>query len=801
MDTKDLSKPTTSANNAAKTSQPDPTPGAQSSGVSIATIPSPVVMVTRMSLPPSSSNIPSTSHGGVARPPQTFYKQNGSGSMTTTVDIGQASALGLSLSPTSHNIRVPHPQVTPLPATRPPYLPIRPPPTPPINMPGLLHVSTLPLPTARPALPSNHGNQGNPSNHSNPPAGQTTPSPAPATPGQSVSSPQRPRPGVSPPRAPTPARSPIGSPSSPTSTKIQLTDLNPHLLCVLCGGYLVDATTIIECLHSFCRTCIHRYLESSKYCPICDVQVHKTKPLINCRTDNTLQTLVYKLVPGLFKEEMKRRREFYAANPEAGPPATSVGSSPRDKPGESENKDSSPPPKPQPEKEKMSVCLQHSDRPPIPKSKRPFPPATGGRCDVRYLLCPPDISVSHLKKFLRLKFDLGDIYKIDFYYNGDMCLKDKITLEDVAVIYAWKKDAPLKLYWVVQDLTIPLPELPPTKVRHKNPPKTPKRKQSETAQKESKKRKVDQERQTPQKEKAKVAEGTPSKKSRKTPAKPKSTPKASAKKSSTVAAAAAAVAVNPNDKPAEVLNTETSTPSNSTETTFDVDLTRVKTEPEDDGGTEVSDGNDLCKFTLLNNNLTEARPRIESENIDSGISDSQADSDRSTDGGDPHEIAETPTDAGAKNVTEDSANPSQTETQKPAPGVSTKGGKSSKQTTGKKSTPAKMGAKKSPRPKKVTVRSGARKRLSPAQQIRLKKLKSSQSPPGIRPGLKKSPLGIKLGLLKSKGASGKVNKTSTKSPATGKGLKQAVSQQVSKLKKSNKSATSDGKQGELSQKV
>ena len=32
------------------------------------------------------------------------------------------------------------------------------------------------------------------------------------------------------------------------SMKIQ--DLNSHILCVLCGGYLVDATTIVECLHS-----------------------------------------------------------------------------------------------------------------------------------------------------------------------------------------------------------------------------------------------------------------------------------------------------------------------------------------------------------------------------------------------------------------------------------------------------------------------------------------------------------------------------------------------------------------------
>jgi len=27
-------------------------------------------------------------------------------------------------------------------------------------------------------------------------------------------------------------------------------DINEHLLCALCSGYLVDATAIIECLHT-----------------------------------------------------------------------------------------------------------------------------------------------------------------------------------------------------------------------------------------------------------------------------------------------------------------------------------------------------------------------------------------------------------------------------------------------------------------------------------------------------------------------------------------------------------------------
>lgn len=94
--------------------------------------------------------------------------------------------------------------------------------------------------------------------------------------------------------------------------KIKITELNPHVICVLCGGYYINATTITECLHSFCRTCITRYLETSKYCPVCDVMVHKTRPLDYIRSDKTLQDLVYKLVPGLYKNEMKRRREYYA---------------------------------------------------------------------------------------------------------------------------------------------------------------------------------------------------------------------------------------------------------------------------------------------------------------------------------------------------------------------------------------------------------------------------------------------------------------------------------------------------------
>ncbi|KAG0722423.1 Polycomb complex protein BMI-1-A [Chionoecetes opilio] len=109
--------------------------------------------------------------------------------------------------------------------------------------------------------------------------------------------------------------------------RLRVRELHPNLLCILCGGYYVDATTIVECLHSFCKTCIVRYLESSKFCPICDVQVHKTKPLLSIRPDKTLQDIVYKLVPGLYPNEMCKRREFYTSHPESIPATPEGGGS------------------------------------------------------------------------------------------------------------------------------------------------------------------------------------------------------------------------------------------------------------------------------------------------------------------------------------------------------------------------------------------------------------------------------------------------------------------------------------------
>ncbi|XP_052811792.1 uncharacterized protein LOC128239240 [Mya arenaria] len=232
------------------------------------------------------------------------------------------------------------------------------------------------------------------------------------------------------------------------TTRIRITELNPHVICVLCGGYFINATTITECLHSFCRTCITRYLETSKYCPVCDVMVHKTKPLDYIRSDKTLQDLVYKLVPGLYKSEMKRRREYYAKVDPPGvtlPPSEDRGYEFYDRIIYTED-------------EKISLSLElcsHGVPFKTPNNIRGHSGPDNIKVrDVRYLQCPAAFSVGNLKKFIRMKFDLKQKFEMDIFHTAEP-LPDYYSLMDIAYIYTWTRRAPLRLFYTVFERRLP----------------------------------------------------------------------------------------------------------------------------------------------------------------------------------------------------------------------------------------------------------------------------------------------------------------------------------------------------------
>nr|XP_046909279.1 polycomb group protein Psc-like [Dermatophagoides farinae] len=230
---------------------------------------------------------------------------------------------------------------------------------------------------------------------------------------------------------------------------LKVKDFNDVITCFLCKGYLIDATTINECLHSFCKTCILKYFDDdnnpkSRSCPKCDTQVHKTKPKLNIRSDPTRQDIVYKLVPGLYKSEMNRRKEFYRRHPDKA-----IGLSNEEK-GEINGE---------------RLILSNDDQIQItieyfPEVSNPFPLLPFNNDENsnitkltnlnqrRYLLVKSGMRVLHLKKFIQYKYELDPSIQVDFFFKHER-LKDDYTIMDVAYIYSWRRNIPIPLYYLI----------------------------------------------------------------------------------------------------------------------------------------------------------------------------------------------------------------------------------------------------------------------------------------------------------------------------------------------------------------
>ncbi|RUS87936.1 hypothetical protein EGW08_004291, partial [Elysia chlorotica] len=233
------------------------------------------------------------------------------------------------------------------------------------------------------------------------------------------------------------------------TSRLKIGEINKNLICTLCGGYFVDATTIIECLHSFCRTCVVTYLKTSKTCPTCDTVVHKTRPHQNIRSDLLLQDLVYKLVPGLYKDEMRRRREFYTNHYHAAPkrPGEERGDEMSDRFAYTEEESISLALYLLPDggAESLSFRRVFSTKEELQsRIERRIKEAV----DTRYLQCKAGVKIGLLKKFIRLKYGLPAHYEVEMFHS-DEPLRDSNTLCDVAYTYNWRRRAPLALAFCV----------------------------------------------------------------------------------------------------------------------------------------------------------------------------------------------------------------------------------------------------------------------------------------------------------------------------------------------------------------
>ncbi|XP_061645056.1 polycomb group RING finger protein 5-B isoform X5 [Phyllopteryx taeniolatus] len=191
-------------------------------------------------------------------------------------------------------------------------------------------------------------------------------------------------------------------------------DFNHFITCYLCGGYLIKPVTVTECLHTFCKSCIVQHFEESNDCPKCGIQVHETNPLEMLRLDNTLQEIIFKLVPGLREQEEERELEFWKKNQrgENLPADVTAGAGLPDGDGGGADDDyhrSDP---------QIAICLDCLRN-------------TGRVGDTsvtdlmkKFIRCSSRVTVGTIKKFLSLKLKLPSSYELDVLCNGEIMGRD-----------------------------------------------------------------------------------------------------------------------------------------------------------------------------------------------------------------------------------------------------------------------------------------------------------------------------------------------------------------------------------------
>ncbi|XP_040999693.1 E3 ubiquitin protein ligase DRIP2-like isoform X2 [Juglans microcarpa x Juglans regia] len=85
--------------------------------------------------------------------------------------------------------------------------------------------------------------------------------------------------------------------------KLQWEKLAVCMTCPLCNKLFKDATTISECLHTFCRKCIYKKLTSEElnHCPVCNKDLG-CAPLEKLRADHNVQDLRARIFPFVRKK-------------------------------------------------------------------------------------------------------------------------------------------------------------------------------------------------------------------------------------------------------------------------------------------------------------------------------------------------------------------------------------------------------------------------------------------------------------------------------------------------------------------
>ena len=250
-----------------------------------------------------------------------------------------------------------------------------------------------------------------------------------------------------------------------TKRRIKVKSFNENITCVICSGYLIRPVAVTECLHTFCRSCIVKYLENaSEYtCPACNVVIHETNPWELLREDKSLEDIIFKLVPRLKRNERQRRVQFFSSRGLTDPEEMDIDLDFCSEP-EEERDENEPPKKQEDQDESKTAEKSNKDKPKSIKqlgssqigfrlscfSHSPIKDTDNKyskycqELEKRYIRCSSHLTVAHLKKYLQLKLDLPESCEVDILCNGEIMGKHH-TLEFIYMTRWRYKDTLLDL--------------------------------------------------------------------------------------------------------------------------------------------------------------------------------------------------------------------------------------------------------------------------------------------------------------------------------------------------------------------
>lgn len=212
---------------------------------------------------------------------------------------------------------------------------------------------------------------------------------------------------------------------------VKLKSINQFITCYICKGYLIEATTITECLHTFCKSCIVQYLEENNTCPKCNNLIHQSHPLLYISHDRSMQDIVYKVVPNLQNKELKLQFDFYTRRGLPVPKQLTENGV-HDEVYYHNNYSNCDYHR-RDEQVNLTIESGHENLKPIER---------------QFIRCSVQATITHIKKFVALKIfqDVNRFKDIELLCNEEILGKDH-TLKFVSVT-RWKyKDVPLALQY------------------------------------------------------------------------------------------------------------------------------------------------------------------------------------------------------------------------------------------------------------------------------------------------------------------------------------------------------------------